>query len=109
MVGAAAMPSTSIIAARAAIRSIIGIVQAGGGAVSRIQDGKRVRVKVSGCTKYEIKGRLKVLHEEIDRGVEPSASYEMADPLTDWLEHGLDGRSPKTMSTYREVTAPCCR
>jgi len=30
----------------------------------------------------------------------------VADALTNWLEHGLDGRSPKTLSTYREVTAP---
>jgi integrase len=30
----------------------------------------------------------------------------VADAFTDWLEHGLDGRSPKTVSTYREVTAP---
>lgn len=30
----------------------------------------------------------------------------MSDALTEWLEHGLDGRSPKTVSTYREVTAP---
>jgi hypothetical protein len=30
----------------------------------------------------------------------------VADALTDWLEHGLDGNSPKTVSTYREVTAP---
>jgi hypothetical protein len=52
---------------------------------SRIQDGKRVRVKVSGRIKYEIKGRLKVLHEEIDKGVKPSASYKMADPSqTGW-------------------------
>jgi hypothetical protein len=30
----------------------------------------------------------------------------MADALADWPAHGLDGRSPKTVSTYREVTAP---
>jgi len=30
----------------------------------------------------------------------------VADALNDWLEHGPDGRSPKTVSTYREVTAP---
>jgi hypothetical protein len=47
-----------------------------------------------------------VLHEELDQGVKPSGSYKAADALTDWLEHGLDGRSPKTVSTYREVTAP---
>jgi hypothetical protein len=61
------------------------------GAVSRIEDGKRVRRKVS---------------EEIDQGVKPSASYRMADALAEWPAHGLDGRSPKTVSTYREVTAP---
>jgi enamine deaminase RidA (YjgF/YER057c/UK114 family) len=76
------------------------------GAVSRIEDGKRVRRKVSGRTKSEIKDRLKALHEELDQGVKPSASYKVADALTDWLEHGLDGRSPKTLSTYRQVTAP---
>jgi hypothetical protein len=76
------------------------------GAVSRIEDGQRVRRKVSGRAKSEVKDRLKALHEELDQGVKPSASYKMADTLTDWLEHGLDGRSPKTVSTYREVTAP---
>ena len=76
------------------------------GAVSRIEDGKRVRRKVSGRTKSEVKDRLKALHEELDQGVKPSASHKVADALTDWLEHGLDGRSPKTVSTYREVTAP---
>jgi integrase len=30
----------------------------------------------------------------------------VGDALADWLEHGLDGRSPKTLPTYREVTAP---
>lgn len=74
--------------------------------MSRIEDGKRVRRKVSGRTKSEVKDRLKLLHEELDQGVKPSASYKVADALADWLEHGLDGRSPKTVSTYREVTAP---
>jgi hypothetical protein len=76
------------------------------GAISRLEDGQRVRRKVSGRTKSEVKDKLKALHEELDQGVKPSASYKVADTLTDWLEHGLDGRSPKTVSTYREVTAP---
>jgi integrase len=76
------------------------------GAISRIEDGKRVRRKVSGGTKSEVKDRLKALHEELDQGIKPSASYKVSDGITDWLEHGLDGRSPKTVSTYREVTAP---
>jgi integrase len=76
------------------------------GAISRIEDSKRARRKVSGRTKSDVKNKLKALHEELDQGVKPSASYQVADALTDWLEHGLDGRSPKTLSTYREVTAP---
>lgn len=76
------------------------------GAISRVEDGKRVRRKVSGRTKSEVKDSLKTLHEELDQGVRPSASYKLGDALSDWLEHGLDGRSPKTESTYREVTAP---
>jgi hypothetical protein len=62
------------------------------GAVSRIEDGKRVRRKVSGRTKSEVKYRLKVLHGDLDQGVKPSASYRMADAIADWLKHGLDGR-----------------
>jgi hypothetical protein len=60
----------------------------------------------SGRTKSEVKDRLKVLHEDLDQGVKPSASYKTADARTDWLEQGLDGRSAKTVSTYREVGAP---
>jgi Phage integrase family len=63
------------------------------GAVSSIEDGKRVHRKVSGRTKTEVKDRLK-LDEELDQGVKPSGSYKVADALTDSLQHGLDGRSP---------------
>jgi integrase len=71
-----------------------------------MEGGERVRRKVSGRTKTEVKNKLKALHDDLEQGVKPSASYKVADALTDWLEHGLDGRSPKTVSTYREVTAP---
>jgi integrase len=76
------------------------------GAISRIENGERVRRKVSGRTKSEVKDKLKAQHEDLEQGVKPSASYKVADALTTWLQHGLDGRSPKTVSTYREVTAP---
>jgi integrase len=74
------------------------------GAVSRIENGERVRRKVSGRTKSAVK--LKALHEELDQGVKPTASYTVAMAVGDWLEQGLDDRSPKTLSTYRGVTAP---
>jgi integrase len=76
------------------------------GAVSRIENGKRVRRKVSGRTKSAVKDKLKALHEELDQGVKPTASYTVAMAVGDWLQQGLDGRSPKTLSTYRGVTAP---
>ena len=76
------------------------------GAISRIEDGKRACRKVSGRTKSEVRERLKALHEDLDQGVKPPASDKVGDAVTDWLEHGLDGRSPKTVSTYRKVTAP---
>jgi hypothetical protein len=53
------------------------------GAISRLEDGQRVRRKVSGRTKSEVKDKLKALHEELDQGVKPSASYKVADTLTD--------------------------
>jgi hypothetical protein len=39
--------------------------------------------KVYGRTKSEVKDRLKVLHEELDQGVRPSASDKMAEALVD--------------------------
>jgi hypothetical protein len=75
------------------------------GAISRIEDGKRVRRKVSGRTKSEVKDRLKALHEELDQGVKPSASYKVGDAVTDWLEHGLDGRSRESRAEGRGIDA----
>ena len=48
----------------------IGAVSVGFGA-----DGKRVRRKVSGKTKQEVRDKLKALHAELDVGLQPSAGY----------------------------------
>jgi integrase len=68
--------------------------------------GKRIRKKVYGRTKTDVKDRLRLLHEELDQGIKTSASYTLETAVTDWLEHGLDGRSAKTISTNREALAP---
>jgi len=69
-------------------------------------DGKRVRRKVSGRTKTEVKDKLKLLHEELREGVRSSTRYTVQNAADDWLAHGLDGRSMKTVSTNREVLTP---
>lgn len=69
-------------------------------------DGKRIRKKVYGRTKPDVKDKLKQLNEDLDQGIRTSASYTVAAAVADWLDQGLDGRSAKTISTNREVLAP---
>jgi integrase len=69
-------------------------------------DGKRRRRKVSGRTKTEVKDKLQALHDEMREGIRSSASYAVKDAVDDWLAHGLEGLSAKTISTNREVLAP---
>ena len=69
-------------------------------------DGKRVRRKVSGRTKTEVKDKLQSLHDELHDGIRSSARYTVQNTVDDWLAHGLDGLSAKTVSTNREVLGP---
>jgi integrase len=69
-------------------------------------DGKRIRRKVSGRTKTEVRDKLKELHDDLDEGIKSSPSYTVKEAIADWLDHGLDGRSAKTVSTNREVLDP---
>ena len=68
-------------------------------------DGRRIRRKVSGRTKTEIKDKLQLLHDELREGIRSSPRYTVQNAVDDWLAHGLDGRSAKTVSTNREVLA----
>jgi integrase len=69
-------------------------------------DGRRVRRKVSGKTKQEVRHKLKELHSDLDAGVHSPASYTVRAAADDWLAEGLSGRAPKTVSTQREVLEP---
>jgi integrase len=69
-------------------------------------DGRRVRRKVSGKTKQEVRRKLKELHSDLDAGVHSPASYTVRAAVDDWLAEGLSGRAPKTVSTQREVLEP---
>src|SRR5216683_2945609 len=72
-------------------------------------DGKRQRRKVSGKTKAAVVDKLRDLHTQLDKGVTPKAGYThytVRQAAEDWLAHGLDGRSPKTVTKNQNVLAP---
>ena len=65
-------------------------------------DGKRrIRRKVTGRTKTQVKDKLKALRRELDAGIHSSQSYTMALCIEDWLSQGLTGLSPSTVTNYR--------
>ena len=69
-------------------------------------DGKRIRKRVSGPTRTEVKDKLKALHSELDAGVRTAAGYTVDMAVTDWLAEGLPGRAAKTVEVYRDVLRP---
>jgi hypothetical protein len=68
--------------------------------------GKRLRKKVSGQTRTEVKDKLKALHSELDAGVRTAAGYTVDTAVTDWLAEGLPGRAAKTVEVYRDALRP---
>jgi len=71
--------------------------------------GKRVRRKVTGRTKTEVRTKLRDLRRDLDSGVRPSATYTVGDALDDWLANGLGGTSARTKELYRDTEAfPSC-
>ena len=69
-------------------------------------DGKRVRRKVSGRTKTEVKDKLKDCTTSCAKGSTPRPTYTVQNAVTTGWHNGLHGRSAKTISTNREVLAP---
>ena len=65
-------------------------------------DGKRLRRKVSGQTKAEVKDKLKALHSELDAGLRTAQGYTVEKAMADWLEEGLPGRTAKTVEANRD-------
>ena len=63
--------------------------------------GTRIRKKVSGKTKVEVRDKLKGLHKEAEGGLRPRRRYTVGDALEDWLAHGTDGLSERTVTLYR--------
>ena len=63
-------------------------------------DGKRIRRKVSGKTKQEVRAKLQALHQELNSGVRSSSTYTVREAVEDWLREGLDGTSDRTRTLY---------
>jgi len=62
-------------------------------------DGKRLRKKVSGQTRTEVKDKLRAL----DAGVRAVQGYTAGAAVADWLAEDLPGRAAKTVEVYREA------
>jgi integrase len=68
--------------------------------------GRRVRRKVTGRTKTEVKTKLRQLRHELDSGIRSSATYTVGNALDDWLAGGLSGKSGRTVELYRDSVKP---
>jgi hypothetical protein len=68
-------------------------------------DGKRIRRKVFGKTKQEVRDGPKALHQEMEAGVKSSKTYTVREAVEDWLREGLDGTSERTRTLYEGHSA----
>jgi integrase len=71
--------------------------------------GTRIRKRVMARTKTEVREKLKELHQQAVNGVRPRRHCTVNDALDDWLETGLDGLAPATVTVYRNTIAKALR
>jgi hypothetical protein len=57
-------------------------------------DGTRIRRKVTGRTKTDVREKLKRLRAEADAGLKTSASYTLAKAVDDWAAEVGDAAGP---------------
>src|ERR1700722_4262658 len=72
-------------------------------------DGKRSRRKIRGPPKAAVIDKLRDLHNALDKGVTPKTGYThytLRQAADDWLAHGLEGRSTKTIKKNQNVLEP---
>jgi hypothetical protein len=92
------------------MRGFIAGALAGGAAQSRlatVPTASGIRRKVSGRTKEDVKDKLGKLHSDLEAGIRtPASRYTVGQAVEDWLHDGLNGRSGKTVTLYRQVLQP---
>jgi hypothetical protein len=69
-------------------------------------DGSRLRRKVTGRTKTEVRDKLKKLQAEADAGLKTSASNTVAKAIDDWAAEALDGLAAKTVRSHVDLLRP---
>jgi integrase len=108
VVATAKTASTSITGRTAGTAPTTGRVTGAGVAWSlgSSADGKRLRKKVSGKTRTEVRDKLKALHSELDAGVRTAHGYTVEKAVADWLAEGLPGRAVKTVAANRDALRP---
>lgn len=65
--------------------------------------GRRQRVKRKGRTKTQVKDKLREVAEDLELGVSVAADYTVHDAVNDFLDQGMKGKSPETVSNYRSL------
>ena len=55
-------------------------------------NGKRIRRKVSGKIKQEVRAKLQALHQELNAGVRSSSTYALREAVDDWFAKGWMAR-----------------
>jgi hypothetical protein len=68
--------------------------------------GKRIRKKVSGKTKQEVRAKLNALHQELNAGVKSSSTYTVRQTVEDRLREGLDDTSERTRALHEGLLEP---
>jgi hypothetical protein len=69
-------------------------------------DGTRIRRKVTGRTKTDVREKLKRLQAEADAGLKTSASYTLAKAVDDWAAEALEGLAAKTVRSHVDLLRP---
>jgi hypothetical protein len=69
-------------------------------------DRNRLRHKVCGKAKQEVRDKLRELHRELSAGVRSPGRYSLRQAVEDWLRDGLDGRSKRTCRLYEGLLEP---
>ncbi|HUB39996.1 MAG TPA: tyrosine-type recombinase/integrase [Streptosporangiaceae bacterium] len=64
---------------------------------------RRIRQKVRGRTKAEVRDKLKALHQELDAGLKTSATYTVKSCVQDWLANELTSRQTDTIENYTHM------
>lgn len=65
--------------------------------------GKRIRPRVYGKTKTEVRAKLREKKRELEAGVKTSATYTVEHAVRDWIGQGLKGRDQGSIDTYASM------